>query len=71
MSFLTLRDVRDWDEKKRQFEVIVGKSILAFTREDEEDGSNRNGMKLSITHSMSRGSDESLRTNPPRDGWRR
>ena len=29
--------VRDWDEKKRQFEVIVGKSILAFTREDEED----------------------------------
>jgi hypothetical protein len=24
--------VRDWDEKKRQFEVIVGKSILAFTR---------------------------------------
>ena len=29
--------VRDWDEKKRQFEVIVGKSILAFAREDEED----------------------------------
>jgi hypothetical protein len=29
--------VRDWDEKKRQFEVIVGKSILAFTRENEED----------------------------------
>jgi hypothetical protein len=29
--------VRDWDEKKRQFEVIVGKSILAFTREDTED----------------------------------
>src|SRR5882724_2006924 len=29
--------VRDWDEKKRPFEVIVGKSILAFTREDEED----------------------------------
>jgi hypothetical protein len=29
--------VRDWDEKKRQFEVIVGKSILAFTREEEED----------------------------------
>jgi hypothetical protein len=29
--------VRDWDEKKRQFEVIVGKSILAFKREDEED----------------------------------
>jgi hypothetical protein len=29
--------VRDWDEKKRQFEVIVGKSLLAFTREDTED----------------------------------
>jgi hypothetical protein len=29
--------VRDWDEKKRQFEVIVGKSILAFKREDKED----------------------------------
>jgi hypothetical protein len=29
--------VRDWDEKKRQFEVIVGKSILAFRRGDEED----------------------------------
>ena len=29
--------VRDWDEKKRQFEVIVGKSILAFRREEEED----------------------------------
>ena len=29
--------VRDWDETKRQFEVIVGKSILAFKREDMED----------------------------------
>jgi hypothetical protein len=29
--------VRDWDEKKGHFEVIVGKSILAFTREAEED----------------------------------
>lgn len=29
--------VRDWDEKPRQFEVIVGKSILAFRREDAED----------------------------------
>jgi hypothetical protein len=29
--------VRDWDEKKRQFEVIVGKSILAFRRDEEED----------------------------------
>jgi hypothetical protein len=29
--------VRDWGEKKRQFEVIVGKSILAFKREDTED----------------------------------
>src|SRR5262249_23500896 len=29
--------VRNWDEKKQQFEVIVGKSILAFRRDDEED----------------------------------
>jgi hypothetical protein len=29
--------VRDWHEKKSHFEVIVGKSILAFHREDEED----------------------------------
>jgi len=30
-------DVRDWDEKQWQFEVIVGKRILAFRREDAED----------------------------------
>ncbi len=29
--------VHDWQEKKSHFEVIVGKSILAFHREDEED----------------------------------
>jgi hypothetical protein len=29
--------VRNWEAKKQQFEVIVGKSILAFRREDEED----------------------------------
>jgi hypothetical protein len=29
--------VRHWDEKKQHFEVMVGKSILAFRREDEED----------------------------------
>jgi hypothetical protein len=29
--------VRHWEMKKQQFEVIVGKSILAFRREDEED----------------------------------
>ena len=29
--------VRNWNEKKQQFEVIVGKSILAFKREDAED----------------------------------
>jgi hypothetical protein len=29
--------VRNWDEKKQHFEVIVGKSILAFRRDDEED----------------------------------
>jgi hypothetical protein len=29
--------VRDWNEKKRHFEVIVGKSTLAFKRDDEED----------------------------------
>src|SRR2546425_4383542 len=28
--------VRDWDEKKRNFEVIVGKSTLAFRRDDDE-----------------------------------
>jgi hypothetical protein len=28
--------VRDWDEQKRQFEVIVGKSIRAFRRDEEE-----------------------------------
>jgi hypothetical protein len=27
----------DWDKKKQHFEVIVGKSILAFKREEEED----------------------------------
>jgi hypothetical protein len=29
--------VRNWEAKKQQFEIIVGKSILAFRREDEED----------------------------------
>ena len=29
--------VRDWHEKKSHFEVIVGKSILAFRRDDEDD----------------------------------
>jgi hypothetical protein len=29
--------VRDWNEKKRNFEVIVGKSTLAFKREEDED----------------------------------
>ena len=29
--------VRNWEEKKQHCEVIVGKSILAFKREDEED----------------------------------
>ena len=29
--------VRDWDVKKRNFEVIVGKSILAFKRDDEDE----------------------------------
>jgi len=29
--------VRDWDEKKGHFEVIVGKSILTFRRAAEED----------------------------------
>jgi hypothetical protein len=28
--------VRDWDEKKRNFEVIVGKSTLAFRRDEDE-----------------------------------
>jgi hypothetical protein len=29
--------VRDWEEKQQHFEVIAGKSILAFQREDQED----------------------------------
>jgi hypothetical protein len=29
--------VRDWEAKKHNFEVIVGKSTLAFKREEEED----------------------------------
>src|SRR5262245_26716287 len=29
--------VRDWDAKKRNCEVIVGKSTLAFKRDDDED----------------------------------
>ena len=29
--------VRDWEAKKRHFEVIVGKSTLAFTRDDEQE----------------------------------
>lgn len=29
--------VRNWEEKQQPFEVIVGKSILAFRRADEED----------------------------------
>ena len=29
--------VRDWEAKKRNFEVIVGKSMLAFKRDEEEE----------------------------------
>jgi hypothetical protein len=29
--------VHHWEVKRQQFEVIVGQSILAFHREDEED----------------------------------
>jgi hypothetical protein len=29
--------VRDWEAKKHNFEVIVGKSILAFRRDEEDD----------------------------------
>jgi hypothetical protein len=29
--------VRDWDAKKHNFEVIVGKSMLAFKRDEEEE----------------------------------
>jgi hypothetical protein len=29
--------VRDWEAKQRNFEVIVGKSTLAFTRDEEEE----------------------------------
>jgi hypothetical protein len=29
--------VRNWEEKQPHFEVIVGKSLLAFRRADEKD----------------------------------
>jgi hypothetical protein len=29
--------VRDWEAKKHNFEVIVGKSTLAFKRDEEDD----------------------------------
>jgi hypothetical protein len=29
--------VRDWEEKQQQLEVIVGKNILAFKRDDDQD----------------------------------
>jgi hypothetical protein len=29
--------VRDWDERQRQFEVMVGKSILAVRRDEKEN----------------------------------
>jgi hypothetical protein len=29
--------VRDWDEKQRQFEVMVGKSIIAVRRDEKEN----------------------------------
>jgi hypothetical protein len=29
--------VRDWEAKKHNFEVIVGKSTLAFTPEEEDE----------------------------------
>ena len=29
--------MRDWEAKQRNFEVIVGKSTLAFTRDEEEE----------------------------------
>ena len=29
--------MRDWEAKKHNFEVIVGKSTLAFRRDEEDD----------------------------------
>jgi hypothetical protein len=29
--------IRNWEKKQQHFEVIVGKSILAFRRDDEDD----------------------------------
>ena len=29
--------MRDWEAKKHNFEVIVGKSTLAFTRDEDEE----------------------------------
>lgn len=48
--------VRHWEEKRQHFEVIVGKSILAFRRDDEED----------IPSSKCLGFVQTLDTNPKR-----
>jgi len=43
--------VRDWDEQKGHFEVIVGKSILAFRRDNEEDIPSSKGFQEQYTSS--------------------
>ena len=44
--------VRHWGEKQQHFEVIVGKSILAFRRDDEEDIPSSKGFQEQYTSSQ-------------------
>ena len=38
--------MRDWEAKKHNFEVIVGKGTLAFTRDEEEEPLQANALAL-------------------------
>jgi hypothetical protein len=42
--------VRDWEAKKRHFEVIVGKSTLAFTRDEAEETPYKQALWLCAHH---------------------
>ena len=48
--------VRDWEAKKHNFEVIVGKSTLAFKRDEEEEhpSSKRFGFVQTLEHMKSK-----------------
>jgi hypothetical protein len=54
--------VRDWEAKKRHFEVMVGKSTLAFTRDEAEEtpASKRCGLVHTIDPKPKRRLDEVL-----------